>query len=76
MINYSCDLCGGKCNEKEFVLPVAATHIGLEPCDLMPINMNLCKECRSKIYKLIETIVSEDRIKKFNELALDKKMNR
>ena len=38
--------------------------------------MNLCKECRSNIYKVVEKITSKDKIKKLNTLALDEKMGR
>lgn len=77
MIHYSCDLCGRECNDKTFALPIAATFIGQEPCDLMPINMNLCQKCRSEIYKVIEKLKtpSED-LSKLNAMALNKKMNR
>ena len=74
MINYSCDLCGKECNSKAFRIPIAATFIEQEPCDLMPIEMNLCKECRSNIYKAVEKITSKDKIKELNTLALVEKM--
>ena len=76
MINYSCDLCDKECNGKVFRIPIAATFVGQEPCDLMPIEMNLCKECRSNIYRVVEKITSKDKIKKLNTLALDEKMGR
>ena len=76
MINYSCDLCGKECNSREFVLPISATWVDGEPCDLMPIKMNLCKECKSEIYKVIEKLTAEERIKTLNRQALDIKMNR
>ena len=76
MIHYSCDLCGKECNDKTFALPIAATFIDGEPCDLMPINMNLCKKCRSEIYKVIEKKLSKDKLKKLNTLALDIKMKK
>ena len=72
MINYSCDLCGKRCGNKEFALPIAATWINGEPCDLIPIKMNLCRECRSKIYKTIETMTED--IEGLNTLALNIKM--
>ena len=76
MINYTCDLCGEKCNGRVFALPVAATWINGDPCDLMPVNMNLCKECRSEIYKLMESRTTTEKMKQFNRQALDIKMNR
>ena len=76
MINYSCDLCNKECNGKVFRIPIAATWIEEEPCDLMPVEMNLCKKCRSNIYKAVEKIASKDKIKKLNALALDEKMGR
>lgn len=76
MIHYSCDLCGKECNDKTFALPVAATFIGQEPCDLMPINMNLCKKCRSEIYNVIEKKLSKEKLKKLHDLALDIKMKK
>ena len=76
MVNYTCDLCGGKCNGREFTLPVAATWINSDPCDLMPVNMNLCKECRSEIYKVMESRTTTEKMKQFNRQALDIKMNR
>jgi hypothetical protein len=75
MIKYYCDLCEKEChNDKVFTLPVAATFVGKEPHDLMPLGMHLCIECRRKIYKAIETIVPEDKIKNYNAIALDVKM--
>ena len=76
MINYTCDLCGEKCNGREFALPVAATWINGDPCDLMPVNMNLCKECRNEIYKLMESRKTTEKMKTFNRQALEVKMNR
>lgn len=76
MIHYSCDICGKECNDKIFTLPIAATFIGQEPCDLMPINMNLCRSCRSEIYKVIEKKLSKEKVKKLHDLALNIKMNK
>lgn len=76
MINYSCDLCDKECNGKVFKIPIAATFIGQEPCDLMPIEMNLCKKCRSEIYKTVEKIASKSKIKELNTYALDTKMGK
>jgi hypothetical protein len=76
MINYSCDLCGKECGEKVFSLPIAATWVDQEPCDLMPVEMNLCKKCRIAIYKAIETRASKERMDDLSRFALDIKMNR
>lgn len=76
MIKYYCDLCGDECNNKLFDIPIAATFIKGKPCDLIPIEMNLCHECRSRIYKTIEKMVTDNKLKKLNKLALDIKMNR
>lgn len=65
-----------KCNSREFLLPIAATWINGEACDLMPVKMNLCRNCRSKIYKTIESITKKYVIKLYNKQALDIKMNR
>lgn len=75
-ISYTCDLCGEECNNKTFKIPVAATFIGQEPCDLIPVDMNLCKKCRGEIYKVMTTRASKERIKNLNQLALDIKMGR
>ena len=76
MLKYFCDLCEKEChNCKVFTLPVAATFVGREPHDLMPLDMHLCRECRSKIYKTIEAIIPEAKIKSYNAIALDVKMN-
>ena len=76
MINYACDLCREECNSREFVLPIAATWINGDPCDLMPVKMNLCQKCKSEIYKVIKTLTTQEHIKTFNRQALDIKMNR
>ena len=76
MIRYYCDLCGNECNNKLFNIPIASTFIEKEPCDLLPIEVTLCNKCRSNIYKTIEKIVSDNKLKKLNKLALDIKMNR
>lgn len=75
-ISYTCDLCGEECSSKTFNLPVAATFVNQEPCDLVPVEINLCKKCRSDIYKLIEAKLSAERIKELRRLALDIKMGR
>jgi hypothetical protein len=75
-ISYKCDLCGEECNSKIFKLPIAATFIGQEPCDLIPVEMNLCKKCRSEIYKVLMLRAPKERIKELNQLALDVKMGR
>ena len=76
MIVYTCDLCEEKCNGKEFALPIAATWINGEPCDLIPIKMNLCRNCRSKIYKTIESLTKKHIIELYNKQALDIKRSR
>lgn len=76
MINYSCDLCGSECNDKIFTLPIAATFIGVEPCDVIPVNVNLCKQCRKNIYKTIDRIGQRDKIANLNKCAIDIKMCR
>ena len=76
MINYTCDLCRSECNEKTFALPIAATWVDGDPFDLMPINMNLCRHCRTEIYKTIETLTTKENIHKLNRLALNTKMRK
>lgn len=75
-ISYTCDLCGEECNNNTFKIPVAATFTGKEPCDLVPVDMNLCKKCRNEIYKVMIIKASEERIKNLNQLAIDIKMGR
>ena len=74
MIHYSCDLCGKACNDKKFLIPIAVTSVEEEVIDLMPVEMNLCSECRRSLYKTVEQIVPKDKLKKLNELALNKKL--
>ena len=75
MIKYFCDLCHSEChNGKWFIIPVAATFVNGEPHDLMPLDMHLCIECRRKIYKTIEAIIPKEKIRDYNEIALDVKM--
>ena len=75
-VNYTCDLCGGKCNNEIFKLPIAATFFAMKPSDLIPVEMNLCQKCRVEIYKVITTRASKGRIEELNKLALDIKMGR
>ena len=61
----------------EYSLPIAATWVEGEPCDLIRVGgFTLCKECRSKIYKVVESILPKDKIKELNKKALDIKMGR
>lgn len=76
MINYSCDLCGSACNNEVFALPIAATFIGVKPCDVVPVNVNLCKQCRTNIYKTIDRIGQRDKIAYLNKCAVDIKMGK
>ena len=76
MVDYFCDLCSKECNERIFALPIASTFIGREPWDVMPVSMNLCKECKRKIYKAIETVVSKDRLEILHKAAMDVHMGR
>ena len=73
MVKYYCDLCSkevGKYNE--YSLPIAATWVEGEPCDLIKIGgFTLCKECRGKIYKVVESILPKYKIKELNKKALD-----
>lgn len=76
MIKCFCDLCEKEChNGNFFTLPVAATFVGEEAHDLMPLDMHLCLECRREIYKTIETIIPKDKIKNYNAIALNVKMH-
>ena len=74
LTKHFCDLCEKECNMKMFKIPIAATFVGQEPCDLMPIEMHLCNECRSKIYGTITKIASKEKIKELHGLALVEKM--
>ena len=74
MIHYSCDLCGKTCNDKKFLVPIAATFIEQEAHDIMPVEVNLCSDCRRDFYKVVEKIALKDNLKKLNGVALDVKM--
>lgn len=76
MTRYYCDLCGNEVNKyNEYTLPIAATWVNGEPCDLIRVGgFTLCKECRCKIYKTIENIIPEEKMKMLNKKALDIKM--
>lgn len=75
MIHYSCDLCDRMCNGKKFSIPIAATFVEQEAHDLMPVEVNLCSDCRRNFYKVVEKIASKDNLKKLNGAALDVKMH-
>ena len=74
MIHYSCDLCDRMCNGKKFSIPIAATFVEQEAHDLMPVEMNLCLDCKRNLYKVVENIVPVDKLKHLNQVALDLKM--
>ena len=78
MVKYYCDLCDKEVNKyNEYTLPIAATWMNGEPCDLIRVGgFILCKECRSKIYKTIESILPKEKMKKLNEKALNIKMGK
>lgn len=76
MIRNYCDLCQSECNNKNFRVPIAATFVEDSPCDLIGVEMNLCKSCRTKIYNTIKMIVSQERNRELSKLALDIKMGR
>lgn len=75
MRKYVCDLCGEESNHRDFAIPIAATFIDGEPCDLMPIHMNLCKKCGGKIYKTVAGIVDNNKLDELNRKALKKNKN-
>jgi hypothetical protein len=55
-----------------YSLPIAATFINGEPCDLIQVpGFNLCKDCRSRLYGVVESIVPKQKIEKLNKRALD-----
>ena len=76
MTKYFCDLCGKECKSYVFEIPFAATWIGDEPCDLVPVEVHLCKKCRTKIYRTIEQLTPKDKIRQMNTHALDIKMGK
>lgn len=78
MVKYYCDLCDKEVNKyNEYTLPIAATWVNGEPCDLIRVGgFILCKECRSKIYKTIESILPKEKMQKLNEKALNIKMGK
>lgn len=78
MVRYFCDLCDKEVDKyNEYSLPIAATFINGEPCDLIQVNgFNLCKNCRSKIYRTIEDIIPKKKIEELNKRALGIKMGR
>lgn len=73
MVKYYCDLCGKEVPiNNEYALPIAATFLYSEPCDLVKVGgFTLCKNCKIKIYNTIKTIVPESKLKQLNELALN-----
>lgn len=78
MIRYFCDLCDKEVDKyNEYSLPIAATFINGEPCDLIQVHgFTLCKDCRSKLYKVIESIIPKQKIEELNKKSLDIKMGR
>ena len=78
MVRYFCDLCDKEVDKyNEYSLPIAATFINGEPCDLIQVpGFNLCKDCRSKIYRTIEDIIPRKKLKELNKRALDIKIGR
>lgn len=54
MIHYRCDLCGEQCDDKVFIIPIAATYNEHTLHDLMPVEVNLCNKCRTEIYNTIK----------------------
>ena len=69
MVRYFCDLCDKEVDKyNEYSLPIAATFINGEPCDLIQVHgFNLCKNCRSKIYRTIEDIISRQKIEELKK---------
>lgn len=76
MIKYFCNLCGDECGEKQFLIPIAATWVQAEPYDLMPVEMHLCRACRTKIYKTAATIIPKDELEVLHAYARERKMGR
>lgn len=76
MVKNYCDLCNEECNSKNFRVPIAATFSNGNPCDLIGVEMNLCQNCRTKIYDAIRSIVGQEKAKKLSKLAIDIKMGR
>ena len=78
MVKYYCDLCSKEVSKyNEYSLPIAATCVEGEPCDLIRVGgFTLCKECRGKIYKVVKSILPKDKMKELNKKALDIKMGR
>ena len=78
MVRYFCDLCDKEVDKyNEYSLPIAATFINGEPCDLIQVpGFNLCKDCRSRLYGVVKSIVPKQKIEKLNKRALDIKMGR
>lgn len=66
MTKYFCDLCDSECDGNLFKIPVITTKENL--CNLTSIEMHLCKKCRSEIYKTIERLTNQDRIKRLIDL--------
>lgn len=69
MVRYFCDLCDKEVDKyNEYSLPIAATFINGEPCDLIQVpGFNLCKNCRSKIYRTIEDIIPRQKIEELKK---------
>mgnify|MGYP004611612427 CR=1 FL=1 len=76
MTKYFCDLFGEEIHNRwcNYTLPIAGTWIEKEPCDLIPMEFDVCNECKKKIYKTIEKIIPESELRKLNKKALDIRM--
>lgn len=76
MTRYFCDLCGEEIHNRwrNYILPIAATWFRNEPWDLIPMEFEVCNVCRRKIYKTIEKIIPELKLRELNKRAKDIKM--
>ena len=57
MIKRFCDLCGEEIYNRwcNYTLPIATTWIEEEPCDMLPMEFDVCNEFEKKIYRRLST---------------------
>lgn len=66
MKKWFCDICGKETTKRVFQLPYkehTGWHVkpngGEKTYSYIPVDVNLCEECRAKIYELITEKVGE-----------------
>lgn len=78
MVKHFCDFCEKEITTKLHTssLPIAATFVGKDPCDLVDMDFELCKDCRSEVFKAVTKICPAEKTTAFCKTALDIKMGR